>query len=202
MSRVSSRSSLAAVVVVVAAAAVLLFTAGPLVAAPFKYDEAVDGDLSDINPPHFLFDAGDNEIRGTAVLFGSGNTQRDSFAFTVPAGMRVTAATTFAANGFEPPSTISNSTWNLNAGSAAFNGGSLVEAISLNVDPTISVSYTVINVPLAAGVYNVSHQSITGNPTFTGLLDYVHHIQVELVPEPASLGLLAAAALGLLRRRR
>lgn len=60
---------------------------GRLSAAPFSYDETLDGDLTDNYQlaPTFALDAGVNTVSGTA-LYTVTSADFDQFAFTVPEG--------------------------------------------------------------------------------------------------------------------
>ena len=80
----------------VAATAVFLFVVAPGItrATPINYNESSGGDLADgtIGNPLstvFTFDTGTNTVSGVC---GStfGNKDFDSFAFTIPAGLKVT----------------------------------------------------------------------------------------------------------------
>jgi hypothetical protein len=57
---------------------------GGSVAAPVNYNEAVDGDLDQSNPPTFVLDAGVNSWTGTIGPTPTSNTQ-DSFFANLPA---------------------------------------------------------------------------------------------------------------------
>jgi hypothetical protein len=62
---------------------------GKLYAAPVNYDEAINGDLDQSNPPTFTLDAGDNVWKGKLGPTPTTNTQ-DSFFANLPAGLEIT----------------------------------------------------------------------------------------------------------------
>jgi len=67
----------------------LVFTGiGEVYAAPVDYDEAVDGDLDQGNPPTFDLDAGDNVWRGKIGPTPTSNTG-DGFFVNLPAGASI-----------------------------------------------------------------------------------------------------------------
>jgi hypothetical protein len=69
-------------------AVVLLALASAGLAAPVNYDESVDGDLDQSNPPVFTLDMGVNTWTGTIGPTPTPNTQ-DSFFADLPADMTI-----------------------------------------------------------------------------------------------------------------
>ncbi|HXV14491.1 MAG TPA: hypothetical protein VEC56_09835 [Candidatus Krumholzibacteria bacterium] len=69
-------------------AIVLLAHASAGLAAPVVYDEGVDGDLDQSNPPVFVFDVGVNSWTGTIGPTPTSNTQ-DSFFANLPTDMTI-----------------------------------------------------------------------------------------------------------------
>ena len=69
-------------------ALVSLALVGAGVAAPVNYNEAVDGDLDQSNPPTFVLDIGVNVWTGTIGPTPTSNTQ-DSFFANLPAGLSI-----------------------------------------------------------------------------------------------------------------
>ncbi len=63
--------------------------AGAALAAPVNYDEAVNGDLDQSNPPTFTLDVGINVWTGKIGPTPTSNTQ-DAFFFILPTTMKIT----------------------------------------------------------------------------------------------------------------
>lgn len=62
---------------------------GSSYAAPVNYDEAINGDLDQSNPPTFTLDAGDNVWKGKVGPTPTSNTQ-DAFFANLPSGFQIT----------------------------------------------------------------------------------------------------------------
>jgi hypothetical protein len=168
----------------------------PAHAVPVVYDEEIDGDLTGQGTPlhTFTFDVGLNTISGR-VRVSSSDFDPDSFAFVVPAGLEVSAASVALSD--EWGDWVRN-TWRLSAGSANFLGGTSREELIVN-SPGLT---TFTTTPLAAGTYNVSDRLGAQNDNVgeSHAANYVFSFTV--VPEPAAVALFTLAAAPLLWRRR
>lgn len=158
-------------------------------AVPVAYDEAISGELSNENPlTLFTLDVGANTVRGL-VLFGPG-ADHDGFAFTVPPGSSMTGGTLDAQDIAGNITTIS---WQLRTGHS-WGGGTPIQLIATFVPDSTSIPQ------LPAGAYHMFGQGIgAAGSAPTNLASYTFTFNV--VPEPASLSILALGAVALRRRR-
>lgn len=157
-------------------------------AAPVTYLESVSGDLpGNGSLTILLLDVGVNTIRG---LFGASNNELDldSFAFIVPPGSEVVAATVRLTDVLGD---VIDTRWALWRGSSFFSNGTFIEELF----STSPGSSSLLNGPLAADIYNFSHSGFTW--TFQGASQYTFSLTVQqaTVPEPASLALVGVALL-------
>jgi hypothetical protein len=158
-------------------------------AAPILYDESVGGDLPAAGSPltTFTLDAGLNTVSGTT---GNAPTEFDSFAFTVPAGMQVTAANVTLA---DVSGNLSFVKWSLNQGSADAGVGTLLGVIT-SASPG-SASFP--GLPLLPDTYN-----LTAGASMVGSGTSSYTFSLTVVPEPTGLALAGCfAGAALLRRR-
>jgi hypothetical protein len=181
-------------------AVVIVLATSPVAAAPIVFDEAVSGDLSDAmpSPTVLAFDAGVNSVRGS-LYSGVVAPDFDSFAFSIPAGLSLTAITyTFA---LEPKAgeTVAAAVWAFDVG----NTGLPAELGATQVDffgpsPQSLFSSALPQDGGLYGFYNVSHSSTPGlGWTSTYQIDFMVRETSTGVPEPASLALLAAGLIAL-----
>ncbi len=193
-------------------AAVALFAlayANPVSGAFVLHDESVDGDLPSSGSllPNFVLNVGVNTVKGTTGIPLGGSSDFDSFAFTVPASTQLIAGSVTLTDSAGNGGDFRSASWRLRVGSASYNTGTVLQ----NVSSSSPGTYTFVNMPLSANVYNLSaagygYSSDGGAPK---LGDYTFTFTVEslaAVPEPATFliwGLvLAAVPFGAKARRR
>ena len=159
-------------------------------AAPISYSESVDGDLPPFDPvPTFTFDIGVNTVSGSISLILP-DVDFDAFAFVVPAGLQVTSG---SATLVDVAGDVSSAKWQLHAGSDQLYNGTPVKLLDISSPGSDTIP------ALGSNTYNLSPHEMgqradnsTANYTFT----------FNVIPEPASLSLLALGSVALLRRRR
>jgi hypothetical protein len=161
----------------------------PSSAAPLNYNESASGDIGSVNPlVTFTLGPGVNTISGIIGDADSANpppVDFDSFAFVVPAGLRVTAGQLTMS---DVAGNLIENRWVL------YRGLDQTMPIQDFQQPTPgSSAFTVL--PLGPDAYHLLNLQMTG----IGLSSYTFSMTV--VPEPASLALLAPVVL-LARRRR
>jgi len=165
--------------------------AGVVVPSPSfaaTYSESVDGDLPWQNPLILItLDPGINTVSGTFGNVGF-PTDYDSFAFTIPGGLAL------AGGGVEVTDNVNNIVnvqWQLRTGAVAGAGALIEEVFSLSPGADAFAGLPSGTYHMGADFFNVFGES-TADYTFT----------FNVVPEPATLTLLASASLALIRRRR
>jgi len=169
-------------------------------AGPINYQESVSGDLPTFGSPlpTFTFDVGTNTISGTFGL--NTNADFDSFAFVVPAGMRLVSAKVTLADG-PGVGDMSAAGWSLYSGSANAAGGSFLESVS----PTSPGVYSFLSTPLGPQTYNIAANFFSWGGPSPVSANYVFSFDVVATPEPVSLvvfgGLIVGGAGVALRRR-
>ena len=156
-------------------------------ASPVAYDEQSDGDLtfSSPYPATFVLDVGTNTVSGNSywTTLNHSFSDRDAYAFTVPAGTNVASITRESTVNFGliPP----DARWTLRTGNGVLTEGNELEIAF--AAPT----YTSKVVPLPPGDYHFE-------PTYFGSIfpgpntpdyrfDYVWTLEVTAVPEPGAL---------------
>ena len=190
----------------------LILVASPLFAQTIIFDEAVDGDLSDLGtaPTPVTLLLGLNTIVGSFgdanVGGGSGATDgsdADYFTFTLSPSQIVTAIST-TREGPDGPSFLGqanastitgvsgSSQGNLDAGSLFDNGPLVNDAVGGGL------GIPAVNIPLSPGP-----QTFLLQETARGAFDYSITFTVSTIPEPSNATLMGGLALcGFLRRRR
>ena len=172
------------------ACAVALFAAALVPSRSFaaNYSESVDGDLPSANPLILItLDPGLNTVSGTFGNVGF-PTDYDSFAFTIPGGLSL------AGGGVEVTDNVDNIVnvqWELRTGAVAGAGALIEEIFSLSPGADAFGG-------LPSGTYHIGADSSASSRSATA--DYTFSLRV--VPEPATLALLALAALALIRTRK
>jgi hypothetical protein len=187
----------------VAAICCLLTLSASSLAAPIAYVEGAD--LS--NPPTgsslttFTLDVGTNTVSGTVTASGD----QDSFAFTVPAGMSVTAASLTMGDVSGPGNLIATK-WTLRDSLLAGTGTQL-GIIAVSDSPAFPATTTVpfntaaapVSLPLGPGDYGLTGSFTPGSGNGTAAYTF----SFTVTPEPTGLALLASlTAPALLARRR
>jgi hypothetical protein len=178
---------------ILAAALVILTVVSTASANPVAFSETDGGDLSNFPSPlrTFTLDVGVNTVSGT---FGTTSTlDFDSFAFIVPSGMSVTAGNIALADAVGD---MAYAEWRLRLDSVVYEGGLLFD--TLVPDSPGSDAIVFFALPLAPGTYDMWHKSYTYNGS-ASTASYTFSLNV--VPEPATVGLIALPAVGLVRRR-
>jgi hypothetical protein len=196
--------------------AILAATATAVSRAGTLYNETASGDLSNNQaaPTPLIAATGVNSVIGTV----GGTDTQDWLALTIPTGTTLSSITLFSysstdAQGFmgvqagssfvgNPETTPSAYLGYVHYGTGAMNGAlppaNLVgtDLLPLMGNTSLAAGSQGFTPPLAAGTYTFLIQQL-GAPT-----SYQFDFTLTPVPEPASLGILSAASIFLLARRR
>ncbi len=161
-------------------------------AAPISYFEQVSGDLpGNGSADTFTLDIGLNTVNGT--MSSSPTSDFDTFRFIVPEGLEVLSGKLLLT---DATGDITSSGWSLTTG-PTFNNVFVESVVAVSPGFTSFANGT-----LPAGNYTLFHGSIgsAGTANYTFIFDV--HQPLAVVPEPASVALLAVAGVAMLGRRR
>ncbi len=184
-----------------------------------NWDESVNGNLSSDQaaPTAIALTSGDNFVSGN--VNGTTVNPQDWVAITVPTGFKLSSYTLTAYNstdtqgftGFQVGSSFVGSPVApaSYAGYAHYGTGATNPAVPMNVvgtdllplmaDPTVAAGALGFTDPLGPGSYTFLIQQLGSSTSYT--FDF-GVTAATAAPEPASLGVLGAAAMGLLMGRR
>src|SRR5215813_2435278 len=188
-------------------ALLLLFGAGagagyasPAHAAPFVYSETISGDLKADLPAAavFPFDVGTNVITGANSVVIGVSDDRDSLAFSIPAGAQLTQVT-LAFSLVSNPAVLTSATESerLNSGPVGLGNIAALDVSFLAGSPINAYS---ANLPLGPGTYSIQdfvHGCFPANPncTWTDTYTWSFVVTARGIPLPQNL-LLVLVGLG------
>jgi hypothetical protein len=200
-----------------AAFAAMIFVAGQTVLAT-NFDESVNGNLStnQAAPTALALTAGDNFVSGN--VNGTAGNSQDWVAITVPTGFDLssytltsyTSADSQGFTGFQIGSSFVGSTLSplSYAGYAHYGTGATnptipasvvgTDLLPLMANPAVAAGATGFTDPLGPGTYTFLIQQLGGSTSY----EFDFGVTAAATPEPASLGILGVAGMGLLMRRR
>ena len=180
----------------------LVLNVGPSYAAPFSYSEGISGDLpADLPVPTvFAFGIGTNVITGSNSVAINVSDDRDSFAFSIPAGTQLTQVT-LAFSLVSTPAVLTSATESerFNSGPVGLGGIASLDVNFLGGSPITAFS---ANLPLGPGTYSIQdflHGCFPANPncTWTDTYTWSFTVAANRVTQPWSL-LLVLVGLGYL----
>jgi hypothetical protein len=167
----------------------------PAYGAPFSYSEGVSGDLTaDLPAPVvFSFGIGTNTITGANSVAIGVSDDRDSFAFSIPAGAQL-AQVTLAFSLTSNPVILTSATESerLNSGPVGLGN---IAALDVNFLAGSPINAYSANLPLGPGTYSIQdfvHGCFPANPNCTWTDNYTWSFVVTArgVPLPGSLLLM------------
>jgi hypothetical protein len=174
----------------------------PAQGVPFSYSEGVSGDLKADLPAAavFPFDIGTNTITGSNSVAIGISDDRDSFAFSIPAGTQLTQVT-LAFSLVSNPAVLTSATESerLNNGPVGLGN---IAALDVNFLAGSPINAYTANLPLGPGTYSIQdfvHGCFPANPNCTWTDSYTWSFVVTArgIPLPGSLLLVLVGFGGL-----